>query len=409
MSAALAPPAPRPSRARTLTRVLAAAAYDSATMANLTNVVVVTVNYRLGALGWLRTTQLTGNYGLMDQIASLKWVQSNIRNFGGDPTRVMIYGQSAGGTSVSALIASPAAKGLFSRVLVESNPLGLPCMEESEGNALGARFMKDLGCGSASDPLSCARSMDVESVLAAQHQSAAHLNIGDLLEILYMWTPAIGDLLPDQPLTLFQQGRVAAVPMVMGTVEEEGRLFVYDMLSTSFSKLEYEAVIYAKFKLHAPKILSLYPAVAGGDNRDILSELITDYLFACPTRSAVRAHTSRGLETYLYRWNHSLDSRGAWGPNYTMCEGHVCHAAELIFVFNSGYGIYDYTPEEQVLSNDAVTAWGTFANGHQPNANWQRYSPSTDLAYVWAAPNEYVVSGLRQQYCDMWDQVGWNF
>jgi len=215
----------------------------------------------------------------MDQLTALAWVQKNIANFGtssllpihisctssyrvarlllgGDPNRVTIYGQSAGGTSVSSLMASPAVQAmsppLFHQAIIHSNPWGIPIITPSDGVALFSRFAKDVNC--ASTDLACLRNATVSNVLTAQAKSAKHLNISDFFQVGYPWAPAIGKWLPDHPLYLFAKNQVPKIPVMMGTVNEEGRLFVFDAEDKSIGSVEYVAFVTLMFKKHFLKV-----------------------------------------------------------------------------------------------------------------------------------------------------------
>lgn len=295
---------------------------------------------------------------------------------------------------------------------MESNPIGLPFMAPKEGNSLGGRFASDLGC-SESDA-TCMRAASPTAVLAAQKKAAKHLNIGDLLQIFYPWTPAIdGHNILDEPLRLMQRGQVnVPVSFVAGTVQEEGLIFIYMGFSSKMSHLEYDGIVGGIFfnKLQLFKVLKQYPGHSG-DNRVQLARLATDYLFKCPLRSALR-----GLEgvtnTYQYRFNHSFSFDG-WGPNYTYCDGHVCHGSELPFVFNLQYdsSVVTFSPGEKTLGNNINAAWNAVAHSDAPTAtpSWPRYSAANNETYVWMSGGQQFAEQDINSICDFWDEIGWNF
>ncbi len=194
--------------------------YDGSTLAQRNDVVVVTINYRLGALGYLTSPALdaeqgnSGNYGFLDQIAALKWVHRNITAFGGDPSRVAISGQSAGGGSACAMLASPQAKGLFSSAIIQS---GGDCLTAPKSTvAAGDQALAPAaGCttGDAAAQLSCLRSKSAAEVLAASNQARAA-----------RWQPVVGgNALPIEPLTAVKAGTWNRVPVLMGAARDEGR------------------------------------------------------------------------------------------------------------------------------------------------------------------------------------------
>ncbi len=209
------------------------AGYDGTRLA-LKGVVLVSINYRVGAMGFLALPELTregrkapaegsaGNYGLQDQIAGLQWVKQNIAKFGGDPSRVTIFGESAGGISVSMLTASPAAKGLFHRVISESGGSFAPLKHANEGGqnvpplkvaeAHGQAFLKKLGVSN----LKAARALSAEAIQNAQGRGLS----GDF------WPVADGVVLIGDQYELYQAGKFSDTPILIGTNSDEGGLFV---------------------------------------------------------------------------------------------------------------------------------------------------------------------------------------
>jgi len=293
---------------------------------------------------------------------------------------------------------------------MESNPIGLPLMTPGNAVALARKFSSDCGCGESD--LGCLRGLSIDAILDAQHKSGEIFNIHDLLQIFYPWTPATQtSLLPHEPLTLLMQGKAAPVPLLAGTVNEEARLFVYSGFSGELSRLEYIAVVTFNFFSHLLSVLDMYPSVSG-DNRDVMSDLASDYLFTCPLRAALRSH-SQVNTTYLYRFNHVLSDPSSWGPNYTYCIGHVCHGSELPFVFDIvDNDFFPFTADEQVLGRSMVTAWSSFAVTGDPSVDgWSPYTNSSDNDYQWVTPA--AAAGpqfeLRKKFCDFWDSVGYRF
>ena len=197
-------------------------------LAATASAIVVTVNYRLGPFGWLALKSLqqdgsSGDYGLMDQVAALKWVKRNIAAFGGNPGDVMLFGQSAGGESVLAQLASPLATGLFERAEVESAPtaLTLPTMAAAESRNEGA-YATTLGCTNEATQAACLRAVPAQRALAAAHEDMDLIRDGGLY-----WTPVVGTpSLPAPWTTRFDAGQFNKVPVMMGNTRNEGRLFV---------------------------------------------------------------------------------------------------------------------------------------------------------------------------------------
>lgn len=396
--------------------------YDGVAFASYENVVLVAINYRLGALGFLRDTGsggVSGNFAVQDQIAALYYVKNNIAAFGGNPDEVTIFGQSAGGTSVSVLLTSPKATGLFKRVIIESNPIGLPLMAEAEGNALAGRFYSDAGC--ASGDLSCLRALPVETVLDAEYKAAKHLRLGDILEAFYEWVPAIdGVYITDEPLNLMMKGQINQAEVVAGgSVQNEGAIFIAMALkNATFSHLEYDAIIGATFihDLNALKVLKYYPGSSDSDhNKAMLAKVATDYLFRCPLREAMRG-MGAATTTYQYLFNHTISAPGSWGQWDYVCgpqSGNVCHASELVDVFRGTQeGILVYSAAEKVLAANMNAAWTSFAKSSAPGTSpdWPAYTSSNNATYLWEAGGQQsVITNMQQEICDVWREIGYRF
>jgi para-nitrobenzyl esterase len=194
--------------------------YDGARLAAERNVVVVTINYRLGEFGFLSLPELaaedphqsSGNYGLLDTIAALEWVRDNIAGFGGDPKNVTIFGESAGGVSVCSLLASAPAAGLFEKGIIESGGCDLARSQE-KGYGDGRKFAEAMGC-KGDKPLACLRAKPAKDLLkikAAEVVATAHVD---------------GYVLKDQPIAVIQSGQYNRVPVMVGTNKDEGNMFL---------------------------------------------------------------------------------------------------------------------------------------------------------------------------------------
>jgi len=167
--------------------------YDGTNLAADEEVIVVTFNYRLGALGWMVTDSLTGNYGFLDQQAALKWVQTNIANFGGDPKQVTIFGQSAGATSIRGHLVAPSSKSLFHRAIIQSDPVSLPMLSTREASDVGAFFMNQIGCTDTA----CLLSQNITRLLEVQKLAEKHISLFHPLTVFLPFTPTVdGTLIP---------------------------------------------------------------------------------------------------------------------------------------------------------------------------------------------------------------------
>lgn len=387
------------------------------------DVVTVVINYRLGALGFMASKSLRGNYGMMDQRLAMEWVRDNIHAFGGDASSVTIAGQSAGAMSVSSHLTSPGSKNLFARAIMESNPLGMPYHTRTTAQTNADAVFAYLHCDA--DDVACVRAKSVPEILEAQDK-AVGLDKDTLFINFLPFAPLVekGGELPDQPLNLMMRGEMQSVPMLSGSMYDEGQLFVYELFTKPMSKLSYHSTLDVVFGRAAKKIKDAYPMDVEGtppdnsDGRNAFNVLATDLLFYCPLRNVTRGYQSvlgaAATPTYLYRFKHVL-SFDCWGPDYPFCKGVVCHGSELPFVWNvfsDGVITYDHTASETKLAADMGTAWANFIAGGNPNGpgvsmKFPLYDGSQDPEVVLDEPDFSEVAHARTAYCDMWDQLGY--
>eukprot|EP01132_Coremiostelium_polycephalum_P007537 gene7537-9265_t len=386
--------------------------YDGQTFCNQSNVILVTINYRIGVLGFLTTPTLTGNYGFEDQILALQWVQDNIKSFGGDPTQVTLFGESAGGTSSAIHLTSPASKGLFSKLIIESNPWSLPVKTPSQMEDIGNSFAKDIGC-KLSDT-TCLYSKSVEDILNAQNTSENGFSVFSPLLNFLPWTPVVdGKLILDQPLTLIQQGQFNQVPVLMGTVRDEALIFIAS-ISTSINALEFKAGMFDIFKFKTSTILNTYDQFINSTTNYmyLLSRIGTDYIFVCPTRNAAAAISKTGLPVFTYQLQH-ITSFNVYVGQFPQCADAVCHGLELPYVFDTASeGGFTFQPDEQALSLQTINYWTNFAKNGNPNignpinVQWPSYNSQTDLSLILQTPPQ-PESNLLKPFCDVWDSLGY--
>jgi carboxylesterase type B len=234
------------------------ALYNGTTFAQ-NNVVTVVINYRLGALGFMASQSMEGNYGFTDQILALKWVRDNVASFGGDPKQVTIGGQSAGAMSVSCHLISKESAGLFSAAIMESNPLGMPYHSRKTAQANADAVFEYVGC--AADDVACMKTKTTDEILDAQNH-AIKLNARNLFINFLPFAPMVEEtgVIPDQPLTALAKGQLTSpVPILSGTVHDEGQLFVYELFTGTMKKVAYEATVTAVFGKESDQILAKYP------------------------------------------------------------------------------------------------------------------------------------------------------
>ncbi len=378
--------------------------YDGASLADATGNVVVTLQYRLGPLGWLVHPSLdaeapdarSGNYGLEDLIAALTWVQRDIGAFGGNKDRVMIFGESAGGLNVCALIASPGAAGLFKAGLIESGG----CVADSRSTALatGASLAGNAGCSGAADVAACLRAKTPAELLAAL-PPVVTVSGGQP-----PYQPSVdGSVLPDVPLEVIRSGQHNRVPVVIGAnADETGQ-----EVPLTFSDADYQAFLASAIvdPVVRAQVAAIYSSAAFGSSRKAYVALTSDVKFICPSRTIARALTATQPEpVYRYFFTEVPDAPG------TIPYG-AFHGLELLFVF----GVLDvrgYTPTaaERALSTAIQRYWGSFAATGEPvaaaEAAWTLYDSARDNHLVLESGALRIADGVNTARCDFWATLG---
>jgi para-nitrobenzyl esterase len=377
-------------------------------------VIVVTMNYRLGYLGFFAQSAIDGeghlnaNYGLIDQQFGLQWVQRNIANFGGNPDQVTIFGQSAGGQSVYSQLASPLAAGLFSGAISESGSYlefqdyfsYIPTLAQAE--AAGAVVADGVGC--ASQKASCLRAVPAATLVAIEPSPVYPIVDGTLL------TQTIS--------AAFASGQFNHVPVISGTNHDEWRLFVaedYDFQGNPIlTSAEYEAAVTALWGSSlAPVILALYPYSGYPSGGVALGASGTDGIFSCPGRNAVQ-FLSQFVTTYAYEFNdeNAPPSQSAFGGYLTFPLG-AYHTAELQYLFKNasyfGLPLGSLSHKQVQLSDAMISYWTQFAKTGNPNSSgepvWSPYSAASDEFQSFIPPTPVVESNFdtAHQCSTFWD------
>lgn len=376
------------------------APFDLPPLANQ-GVIVVTAEYRLGVLGFLVLSQLTaedgvssGNYALADQIAALGWVQQNIAAFGGDPTHVMFFGQSAGSNDTELLLTSPLAKGLFSVAGMESGAYHSAQLETlTQAEASDAAVVSLLGCGTAADVLACLRAIPADTIVTNQ-SSVPYINAN--IEPRF---------LPSDPLVALRQNG-SSVPLLIGSNREEAAALGDDPTATPpLDAAGYAAAIHTEFDPFgtdvAGEILLLYPASAYDAPIYALIAVDSDSIITCRDREVARAAAgaSRPL-VWRYFYVHRYEN------DATLNAYRAFHRAELFFVFGNvqqAGGSYTPTAAELTFSSQMMGYWTRFAATGNPNgagaAQWPSYDATTDVM-LQLDDMQIVVNGYHNPQCD---------
>ncbi|MEO1919694.1 MAG: carboxylesterase/lipase family protein [Paracoccaceae bacterium] len=381
------------------------AIYNGAALARQ-GVVLVSINYRLGPFGFLAHRGLSaeskhgvsGNYGFRDQIAALKWVQQNIKAFGGDGQNVTIFGESAGGTSVSVLCASPLARGLFQRTILQSpwmfgfitrmaEPNIVPLRRAVGGVAgaetLGAQWAQRLFSDQDAPTLAQLRSVDADRILKATGYYKTRATVD-------------GWLLPDRPEAVFAQGRQADVPTMIGTTRNEGNFF-RNWISIA-SPEELVDKLGAFYGQQAQAVSALYQPDKKGNMRAAASQYVTDSWFVQPARRMLRGMAR--VESLAFQYEFTMPSR-----RYPALGAP--HAIDLRYVFGT-LDPESASESEQQFAKALMRYWVQFARTGNPNVEglpaWPAYAPKTAV-YLELGPKIQVGFHLRQEACDTLDRA----
>jgi para-nitrobenzyl esterase len=347
--------------------------------------IVVSINYRLGVLGWLAHPQLTaespqhvsGNYGLLDQIAALTWIRHNIAAFGGDPSNVTIAGESAGGLSVMYLLEAPMARGLFHKAIAESAyMISMPELKQSVyGAPSGEAAGQMLAAGLQRPDLAQLRGMDAQAITDA----AAKMGYGP-------WGTVDGLVLPEQMVSAFEQGKQAPVPLLAGFNQGEIRSLTVLAPKAPATAADYEAGIRARYGELADAFLRLYPAA---NYKESILATTRDGLYGWTAERLARKQTALGQPAYLYLFDHGYPAMDDAGL-------HAFHASELPFVFGTFDGTPPHWPKvpdtagERALSDAMIGYWTSFARTGQPVAAnapaWPAYGTAGNYMHFTATP-----------------------
>lgn len=340
------------------------------------DIVLVTINYRLGALGFLAhpllseeaDTKTSGNYGFLDQLLALKWVQENIQSFGGDPNNVTVFGESAGATSVSVLAASPLSKGLFHKAIIQSpwmfgyiNNIAEPNVIYLKKDKMGYSSAESYGFEwtqkhlpkNVKDSLSYLRNVSVDSILFKDTYYKTKVTIDN-------W------LLNGHPESEFLKGNQRSIPMLLGSNSDEGTFFWYTINFTSLE--DFTSILTPFFTKQAQSIATHYFKSYSGGIPNKGASYITDSWFVEPTIQMLKGHSKYQPNTYQYQFSYSNPKRPEFGAS---------HAAEIKYVF--GNLSADALEEEKELSQQMIHYWTQFAKTGNPNKDGLPFWPKFDL------------------------------
>lgn len=389
--------------------------YDGSRLA-ARGIVVVTVNFRLGVLGWLAHPELSkesplgvsGNYGLLDQIEALRWVQRNIGAFGGDPGNVTIAGESSGALNVMYLMAAPAARGLFSKAIAESAyMISTPELKRSVYRQPSAE----------ESGIKLATALHAPNLAALRAMDAETLSLDAPKTGYAPWGTIDGHLLPHQLVDVFDSGEQAPVPLLAGFNSGEIRSLRVLALPPPADAATYESIIRDRYGDLSDKFLRQYPSA---NMQESIWATTRDALYGWTAERLVRKQAALGPPSYLYFWDHGYPAADDAGL-------HAFHASELPYVFGTAAGTpplwpkIPATPAEAMLSEAMIAYWSSFARTGQPKAenepDWPPYGstgaymdftdvprPAKDLLPGMYELNEEVVCRRRAS-----GEIPWNW
>ncbi|GMI40986.1 hypothetical protein TeGR_g10429 [Tetraparma gracilis] len=404
--------------------------YDGTALAESKNAVVVSPNYRVGALGFLASAALpdSGNFGLQDQRRALEWVQANIAAFGGDPDNVMIFGQSAGAISVCAHYANgEASAGLFSAAVMESGTCDSPEFFRAFGDseAYSKEYAKSVGCEGDGDAyVECLRSLPTKEIIAGVvHGDAAYV---PPLAPIMAFVPTISGSasgVPELPLASIKAGRSMAargVPLALGSNQDEGSIFVpalpvmvpgfrYPFTRGSDVELAVHHILDPVLGAdvvgeHFDELMAHYPQSKPSDQ---MMMILRDYVFLCPSRRAARAVSASGsADAFMYQFHY----KNLWAD---VVELGDYHGVEIYFIFDT-YGLpgmellHPFLVGEKAMVEVMQGYWAGMAKQQRPKyeggVNWPAYDRQQEqyMELNWPA---VVKTDLNGEVCDYHDKM----
>jgi para-nitrobenzyl esterase len=386
--------------------------YDGQSFAANHDVVLVSVNYRLGVFGYLAHPALSaegspsGNQGLLDQRMALEWVRDNIAAFGGDPGNVTIFGESAGARNVCFHVVSPGSRALFHRAISQSGDCTGKIPTRAEAEVQAVNYVAALGCSQVADVLACLRGKPVSELMIPEQLTGAAPDpvpggsgySGGTP--LWEFRPVVdGTVIPKMPRELFAEGAIAKVAYLMGTNTEEGALSHLTALPVA-TEAEYLLALERRFGSFGSRVAAAYPASEFATPNAALIRVSTDSRYACAVQDFAARAARAGLSVYAYNFDlpYAIPGLGAaLGP---------AHAAELTFIFNS------LAPEQWPAGHQAISElmqgyWSRLARSGDPNGGgapqWEAFSPERgNRLNLDLDPNP--VEAFRAERCALWNE-----
>ncbi|KAM5134100.1 cocaine esterase-like [Callospermophilus lateralis] len=387
-----------------------ASMFDGSILAAIENVLVVSIQYRLGVLGFFSTgdQHATGNWGYLDQVAALRWVQQNIAHFGGNPDRVTIFGESAGGTSVSSHVVSPMSQGLFHGAIMESGVALLPGLITSSSKVVSTMVANLSDCGQVESEalVSCLRGKSEQEMLAITKPFKMISAVVD------------GAFLPRHPQELLASADFQPVPSIIGVNNDEyGWLLPMFLGPPEIQKNVDRETVRALLHRTSAQMMKLPAECADllmeeymGDNEDPhtlrlqFQEMMADFMFVMPALQVAHDQSSHA-PVYFYEFQHPPSVIKAMRPPHVKAD----HGDEFIFVFGSfinGFRV-ELTEEEELLSRRMMKYWANFARNGNPNGEGLPHWPlfDQDQQYLQLDIQPAVGQALKAHRLQFWTKT----
>ncbi|KAM7011214.1 fatty acyl-CoA hydrolase precursor, medium chain-like [Passerculus sandwichensis] len=389
----------------------AASSYDGSVFAAFDNVVVVTIQYRLGIAGYFSTgdEHARGNWGYLDQVAALRWIQENIMHFGGDPGSVTIFGESAGGISVSALVLSPLAKGLFHKAISESGTAAQGFFtDQPKEDAQKIAAVSGCEKSSSAAMVECLRGKTEEELLQIK-QKMDFVSISACVD---------GVFFPKSPMELLSEKSINGVPYIIGVNNCEFGWEIptalkyppfVDGLDKDVARQILQSTLAILIKgLTSEVVDRVYKEYMGDAEspaqvRDGLLDAMGDVYFVTPTVEVARSHRDAGNPVYFYEFQHRPSSVEGLVPEFVKAD----HGAEIAFVFGKPFLAGGATKEENELSRTVMRYWTNFAKNGNPNGEGLVHWPQYDLEekYLGIDLEQKAAEKLKEHRVEFWAQL----
>ncbi|XP_014484403.1 PREDICTED: acetylcholinesterase isoform X2 [Dinoponera quadriceps] len=402
--------------------------YDADFMAATSNAIIASIQYRVGAFGFLYLNQhfgkgseeAPGNMGLWDQALALKWLRDNAPAFGGDPELITIFGESAGGSSVSLLLISPVTQNLVRRGILQSGTLNAPWsyMSGERANEVARVLVDDCGCNSTlllENParvMACMRSVDAKTLSVQQWNSYSGI-------LGFPSAPTVdGIFLPEDPLDLVREAIFEKTEIMIGNNQDEGTYFIlYDFIdffekdhASFLDRDKFLNIINTIFKnmsqIEREAIIFQYTDWErindGYQNQRAIADIVGDYFFICPSTYFADLFAARGMKVYYYFFTQRT-STNVWGEWMG-----VMHGDEVEYVFGHPLNIsLEYTDKERNLALRIIGHFSEFAYKGVPTAvesDWPAYTKEHPQYFIWNAEETGFGRGPRTTACAFWNE-----